>query len=171
MDPIALVLAAYIDSVQSTVNARVSDTLGTEIKALIIEYQGVPVPFQYQMWRVKDKSVCSRYQSDLTYYSHCTVTAKKLFTALCSQLSQKPSDHWRYIKTKNMYCNAAVLYEATIAWIHGAEEEAEDEEAKASCNLAIAAALGSRDPVVIAERDRVCGEQFVGLVSTQSGHR
>ena len=32
-----------------------------------------------------------------------------------------------------------------------------DEEAKAACNLAIAAALGSRDPVVIAERDRVCG--------------
>ena len=39
----------------------------------------------------------------------------------------------------------------------GAEEGAEDEEAKAACNLAIGAALGSRDPVVIAERDRVCG--------------
>ena len=157
MDPIALVLAAYMDSVQSTVNARVSDTLGTEVKALIIEYQGVPVPFQYQMWRVKDKSVCSRYQSDLTYYSHCTVTAKELFTTLCSQLSQTPSDHWRYIKTKNMYCNAAVSYEATIAWIGGADEETEDEKAKAACNLAIAAALGSRDPRVIAERDGVCG--------------
>ena len=31
-------------------------------------------------------------------------------------------------------------------------------EANAACNLAIGAALGSRDPVVIAERDRVCGE-------------
>ena len=30
-------------------------------------------------------------------------------------------------------------------------------EANAACNLAIGAALGSRDPVVIAERDRVCG--------------
>ena len=56
-----------------------------------------------------------------------------------------------------MYCNAAVSYEATIAWIGGAEEETEVEEAKAACNLAVAAALGSRDPVVIAERDRVCG--------------
>ena len=153
MDPISLVFAAYLDSVQSTVHARVTDTLGTEVKAVIIDYQGVPVPFQYQMWRVKDKSVCSRYQSDLTYYSHCTVTAKELFSALCSQLSQKPSEHLRYIKTKNMYCNAVVSYEATIAWIGGAEGE----EAKAACNLAIAAALGSRDPVVIAERDRVCG--------------
>ncbi|MGB2566635.1 MAG: hypothetical protein ACPIB1_09325 [Porticoccaceae bacterium] len=157
MDPIALVLAAYIDSVQSTVNARVSDTLGTEVKAVIIDYEGVPVPFQYQMWRVKDKTVCSRYQSDLTYYSHCTVTAKELFTELCSQLSQKPSEHWRYTKTKNMYCNAAVSYEVIIAWIDGAEEGAEDEEAKAACNLAGVAALGSRNPVVIAERDRVCG--------------
>ena len=157
MDPISLVFAAYLDSVQSTVHARVTDTLGTEVKAVIIDYQGVPVPFQYQMWRVIDKSVCSRYQSDLTYYSHCTVTAKELFSALCSQLSQKPSEHWRYIKTKNMYCNAAVSYEAIIAWIGGAEEETEDEEAKAACNLAIAAAVGSRDPVVIAERDRVCG--------------
>jgi len=159
VDPISLVFAAYLDSVQSIVNARVTDTLGTEVKAVIINYQGVRVPFQYQMWRVKDKSVCSRYQSDLIYYSHCTVTAKELFTALCSQLSQKPSEHWRYIKTKNMYCNAAVSYEATIAWIGEAEEgaEGEGEEAKAACNLAIAAALGSRDPVVIAERDRVCG--------------
>jgi hypothetical protein len=56
-----------------------------------------------------------------------------------------------------MYCNAVVSYEATIAWIGEAEEGAEDEEAKAACNLATAAALGSRDPVVIAERDRVCG--------------
>jgi len=39
----------------------------------------------------------------------------------------------------------------------GLAEESEDEEAKAACNLAIGAALGSRDPVVIAERDRVCG--------------
>ena len=39
------------------------------------------------------------------------------------------------------------------------DEETDDEKAKAkaACNLAIAAALGSRDPVVIAERDRVCG--------------
>lgn len=55
-----------------------------------------------------------------------------------------------------MYCNAAVSYEATIAWIDGAAEGAEGEEAKAACNLAIATALGSRNPMVIAERDRVC---------------
>lgn len=65
MDPISLVLAAYLDSVQSRVNARLTDTLGTELKAVLIDYQGVRVPF--------------RYQSNLTYYSHCTVIAKSLF--------------------------------------------------------------------------------------------
>ena len=79
------------------------------------------------------------------------------FLSFVPSYRKNPSDHWRHIKTKNVYCNAAVSYEAAIAWIDGAEEGAEDEEAKAACNLAIGAALGSRDPVVIAERDRVCG--------------
>ena len=157
MDPVSFVFAAYMDAVQNTVHAQVADTLGTEVKAMMIDYQGVEVPFQYQIWRVKDQSVCSSYESDLVHYSKCTVTAKKLFTALCTQLSQKPSAHWRYTKTKNMYCNAAVSYKPTIARIGAAEERTEDEEARAACNLAIVAALGSRDPVVIGERDRVCG--------------
>ena len=157
MDPISLVFSAYLDAVQSSVHTQLTDTLGTEVKAMMIDYQGVEVPFQYQIWRVKDQSVCSSYESDLVHYSKCTVTAKKLFTALCTQLSQKPSAHWRYTKTKNMYCNAAVSYKPTIARIGAAEERTEDEEARAACNLAIVAALGSRDPEVIAERDRVCG--------------
>ena len=157
MDPVSFVFAAYMDAVQNTVHAQVADSLGTEVKAMMIDYQGVEVPFQYQIWRVKDQSVCSSYESDLVHYSKCTVTAKKLFTALCTQLSQKPSVHWRYTKTKNMYCNAAVSYKPTIARIGAAEERTEDEEARAACNLAIVAALGSRDPVVIGERDSVCG--------------
>ena len=157
MDPISLVFSAYLDAVQSNVHTQLTDTLGTEVKAVVIDYQGVKVPFQYQIWRVRDNSVCSSYQSDLIQYSQCTVKAKELFQTLCAQLSKKPSTHWRYTKTKNMYCNAAVSYQPTIARIGEAEERTEDEEARAACNLAIVAALGSRDPVVIAERDRVCG--------------
>ena len=122
MDPVSFVFAAYMDAVQNTVHAQVADSLGTEVKAMMIDYQGVEVPFQYQIWRVKDQSVCSSYESDLVQYSQCTVTAKKLFAALCTQLSQKPSDHWRYTKTKNMYCNAAVSYKPTIARIGAAEK-------------------------------------------------
>jgi hypothetical protein len=56
-----------------------------------------------------------------------------------------------------MYCNAAVSYEATVARISVAGERSEKKAARAECNLAIAAALGSQDAVVIAERERVCG--------------
>ena len=56
-----------------------------------------------------------------------------------------------------MYCNAGVSFEATVARIGVAGERSEAEAARAECNLAIAAALRSRDAVVIAERERVCG--------------
>ena len=80
-----------------------------------------------------------------------------LFKDLCAQLSDKPSNHWRHSKLKNMYCNAAVSFEATVARIGVAGERGEEEVARAECDLAIAAALGSRDALVIAERERVCG--------------
>ena len=96
--------------------------------------------------------VRSSCQSKLARYFQCMVMAKKLFEALCVNLSEKPSTHWRQPKTKNMYCNAAVSYQPTIARIGEAEERAEGDEARAACNLAIAAALGSRDPEVIEER-------------------
>ena len=45
-----------------------------------------------------------------------------------------------------------------MARIGVAGERSEAEAARAECNLAIAAALRSRDAVVIAERERVCSE-------------
>ena len=156
MDPVSLLFTAYLDSIQNTVHARFTDLYGTEIKAVMIEYQGVEVPYQYQLWRVRDKSVCQPYKSQITQFSKCTLAAKVLFRDLCAQLSDKPSNHWRHSKMKNMYCNAAVSYEATVARIGVPGERNEKETARAECNLAIAAALESRDPVVISERERVC---------------
>lgn len=158
MDPISFVFSAYVDAVQNIVHKKMTDSFGTEVKAVVIDYQAVSIPFQYQMWRVKDKTVCLPYQSDLSRYSHCTLTAKRLFAELCTQLSKKPSAHWRHTKTKDMYCNAAVTYQPTIARVSEASAMDKAEKAKAECNLAIAAALGSRDPAVIIERDRVCGD-------------
>ena len=102
MDPISLEFAVNLDSVQSAVCAQAADIPGPELKAVKFDCQGVRVPFHYPMSRVKDNSVYSRYQRNLTHCSHCTVTAKELFSALCSQPSQNPSAYWRYIKTKNV---------------------------------------------------------------------
>ncbi len=156
MDPVSLLFTAYLDSIQNTVHARFTDLHGTEIKAVMIDYQGVGVPYQYQLWRVRDKSVCQPYKSQITHFSKCTLAAKALFRDLCAQLSDKPSNHWRHSKLSNMYCNAAVSFEATVARIGRAGERSKEEAARAECNLAIATALGSRDPVVIAERERAC---------------
>jgi len=157
MDPVSLLFTAYLDSIQNTVYVRLADLHGTEIKAVMIDYQGIEVPYQYQLWRVRNKSVCQPYKSQITEFSKCTLAAKSLFRDLCAQLSDKPSNQWRYSKLKNMYCNAAVSYEATVARIGVSGERSGEEAARAECNLAIAAALGSRDAVVIAERERVCG--------------
>ena len=151
MDPVSLLFTAYLDSIQNTVHARMTDVYGTEIKAVIIDYQGVEVPYQYQLWRIKDKSVCLPYKSQITQFSKCTLAAKALFGDLYTQLSDKPSNHWRHSKLKNMYCNAEVSYQATSDQISESEEKSEDEKARAACNLTIAAALGSRDSEVIGE--------------------
>ena len=51
MDPVSLLFTAYLDSIQNTVHARFTDLHGTEIQAVMIDYQGVKVPYQYHRWR------------------------------------------------------------------------------------------------------------------------
>lgn len=119
---------AYMEAVKNTIYAQLTDTLGTELNALMIDYQGVNIPFQYRMRLGKDHSACSSYQSVLIHYSQCTVTPKKLFSGLCSQLFLKTSAHWRYTKTKNIYCNAEVAYKPSITRVGEGEERTEAEE-------------------------------------------
>ena len=76
MDPVSLLFTAYLDSIQNTVHARFTDRHGTEIKAVMIDCQRVEVPYQYQLWRVRDKSVCQPYKSQITQFSKCTLAAK-----------------------------------------------------------------------------------------------
>lgn len=158
MDPLSFLFSAYLDSVSNNVHQHLTDTMGTELQAVVIEYQGVEVPFQYQMWQVRKPSVCSSYQTDLVEYSGCTVKASALFNDLCKQLTKNPKEHWRYVKTKNMYCNAAVSYQPTIAAISKPKTKDEVQLARQRCNSAVANALGSSDPKVIAERKRACEE-------------
>jgi len=68
MDPVSLLFTAYLDSIQNTVHARFTDLHGTEIKAVMIDYQGVEIPYQYQLWRVRNKSVCQPYKSHITKF-------------------------------------------------------------------------------------------------------
>ncbi len=98
MDPIAYVFSAYLNSVQTATYDHLTDSIGTEIRAVVIEYEGVSVPFQFQMWRIKNRSVCRNLDQNIAAYSKCTIKASKLFNQLCSELPTKRSKDWRYIK-------------------------------------------------------------------------
>lgn len=158
MDPISTLFALYVDAVSNNIHRQVTDTLGTEIQVEVINYEGLDIAFQYQVWQVRERSVCGGYSDDMAVFSDCTTKAKALFNDLCSELTRRQSDHWRFTKTRNMYCNAAVSFKPTIASISRSDELSEVESARRQCNLATAAALGSSDPKLVGERKRACDE-------------
>jgi hypothetical protein len=133
---------------------QITDIMGTELKAVEIEYKGEQIPFQYQIWKVRDQSVCSNVKHDVSKYSSCSIKASELFSELCTELSKKTARNLP--KTKNMYCNAAVSFKPTIAQISAAPKNTTLKLARTKCNLAISATMGDSDPVLAKERDVAC---------------
>lgn len=97
MDPVSYLFSAYLNLVQQ----QVTDIYGTEVKALVVPYEGEQVPFSYQLWQIKQNSVCRPYEQDVRRFSQCTVKAQALFgscamscrarmTAVGSSLSTAP---------------------------------------------------------------------------------
>lgn len=117
MDPITALISIYLDSVASPIQHEMTDIIGTEIQAQVIEYRGFPLEYQYQLWKIRHKSVCSAQRSNIRKYSQCTELAKAFFTETCLTLQNNPQHHWRYTKLKNMYCQAASSYRPVIARI------------------------------------------------------
>ena len=89
MDPVTHLFTAYLESIQNTVHARMTDIHGTEIKALLIDYQDLAVPYHY-LSRVRDNRVCKHYKPQITQISKCTLAAKALLRDFCTQLSVSP---------------------------------------------------------------------------------
>ena len=91
---------------------------GTELESVDTSFNGQRVTYQYQIWKVKPKSVCSHAQHQITQFSACTFAAKDLFHALCRTLQRKKNGpDYRIRKLHNMYCQAAVSFRPTIAQI------------------------------------------------------
>lgn len=156
MDPVSLLFSTYLETVQGNVHRHLTDSLGTDLKAIEIEYKGQSIPFQYQIWRIRDNSVCSSYKFDTTKFSKCTLSASELFNDLCKSLNKSESNHWRRVNNQRMFCNAAVSFRPTIASIAASEEESEILIAKRACNAATVAALGSEDGALIQKRKEAC---------------
>lgn len=121
--------------VQSTTYSALSESFGTQIKAVVIEFEGSEIPFQFQLWNIREKSVCANVGKNVEEYSQCTIKAAKLFNSLCGELTAG--------KTRDMYCNAAVTYKPTRASIQAGTEVTALDEAKSACNKAIIEAMAS----------------------------
>ncbi|MGP4845611.1 hypothetical protein ACTXGQ_15845 [Marinobacter sp. 1Y8] len=151
MDPVSYLFAAYLNTVQGHVQNNVAEIYGTQVTPVEIEYNGVNVAFQYQLWRVRDKSVCGNVRHNLKAFSDCSLKAKELFSVLCSELSKTPQQNWKHGKYRTMYCNASMTFKPTIASVSVASEESELQKARQACNAATVAAMGSRELGVLGE--------------------
>lgn len=158
MDPISMLFAAYLDSIVNITHGHLQRSLGTELQAERIEYDGTVIDFQHQLWQVRYPTVCASRRDNLQAFSECTVKAQALFNELCQSLTQRRNLDAYASRARNMYCNAAVAFRPTQASISAAGETDALADARRRCNTATAGALGSRDPRLIAEREKACSE-------------
>ncbi len=156
MDPLSAIFASYLDMVSNTVHGQVTDIMGTEITALAIDHGGTTVPYSYQLWRIRERTVCFSYSGQVSKYSECTMAARSLFSDICQHLQQKPLSHWKLKKLKNMYCNAAVTFQPTVATVKWSGDVSGLDVARTECNTAIAGLVGSSDSALKKKKELVC---------------
>ncbi|MCG6202416.1 hypothetical protein [Psychromonas antarctica] len=158
MDAVTAFIAVYLSAATNTVQDHVGDILGTEIQSQTIEYKDMPIAFQYQIWKIRGKSVCSNFNQSTANYSMCTIKAKSLFSEMCEGLTKSTSLNWRTKKAQNMYCNAAVSYKPFVAQISNATVKTAQRKKEKKCNLLILKTMNNNHPELIEERDLVCKE-------------
>jgi hypothetical protein len=157
MDPVSYLFSAYLTSVQNEVYVSMTENMGTEISAVVVEYEGTSIPFQHQLWTIRPKSVCAHNSASLAEHSACTIKAGLMFNDVCQSLTAKPRRDIKYTKARNMYCNAAVTFKPVVAKISASGNKSDVSLARSACNAATIAAMGNRDPKSVRERDAACG--------------
>ena len=156
MDPVSYLFSAYMIAVRNEIHQSTTEIIGTELKAVVVEYEGTEIPFQYQLWRIKSDSVCSNTSGNILKHSECTQKASRMFDDMCTSLGRTPNQDWRYVKTKNMYCNAASEFKPVIAKLNASGEQSNLSKARSECNAATVAAMGSNDPQLKSKRVQAC---------------
>jgi hypothetical protein len=155
MDPISTVLSGYLLSISSYIQEDYRARIGLQLTPLVLKHNKMEIPFQHQMWRIKDKSVCELYKQDSVKYSKCTISAKSLFSEICSELTKKKSTNWQHQKYQNMYCNAAITYKPMVATVSEPLASKLDDSEK-RCNQLILEVMNNKDKELIAKRDKAC---------------
>ena len=156
MDPLSAFFASYLELVSNTAKKSYSDVVGVQETSLVVSYNGISVPYKFQLWKIKDKSVCSTYSNNMAKYSKCTLMAKSLFTDTCNSMKKNRVINGKKKQIRNMYCNAAETFKPTVASISKANIRTPVEMARAKCNMAIANAMGSSDSYLKNQQNEVC---------------
>jgi len=158
MDPISVIFASYLELVSFGVTNKMTNLLGTEIQSVVVEHQSTKVPYSYQLWRIRPKSVCNTYNLNIEEFSRCTLAAKSLFNETCLHLQKGEKEHWKYTKMKNMYCNASITFKPTIANIREATVETPLQLARTECNIATAELMENRNSKIQKKKENSCAK-------------
>ena len=160
MDPISILFSSFLTDISGNLSNHITNVVGSEIQAKVVEYQEHKIDYQYQLWAIKSPSVCASVKANnFSDYSSCTIAAKELFTDTCTYLQSNYQQNWKYTKLKNMYCVAAANFKPTIAQIsQPSKAESELWDVKQKCSLLTLNARSSGRYAVAKERDIACAE-------------
>ena len=146
MDPIGAIFASIVDVISNPISQRFADVTGTQIQSVVVEHQGIQVPYSYQLWKIQPKSVCHSYGNNVEDFSALhgrrQIHVHGGLPAPAKEFPPPIGD----TKLQNMYCTAAVSYQPTVANIGWSADTSPLDEARAACNLAIAELVGNPDP-------------------------
>lgn len=156
IDPVSFLFTSYFKMVSTSINQHYSDLYNFEMQTKIVKFEGYNVAYSYQIWKIRQNSVCNNYKQNSTKLSLCTVKAKELFRQSCSYLQQDKNKQHITIKLQNMYCNASINYKPQVAMVTEPKKKSAYQIAKQKCNSAILASMGSRDKEVIEARKIAC---------------
>lgn len=167
MDPVSILFSAYLNSVIDNTNSDPSDT-DAEPHSLVITYEKLDIPFQYQAWRILDTSVCETYSKDVGDLTECSLKAKAMFQSLCNELSRKPQEGEKFTNTQKMYCDAADSYKPKMASIKVGGGSDELQRARQRCNAAVVEAMGRNNAALDVNRGEAC-KRYKELLDKEYG--
>lgn len=62
-------LVTSVNALSAPLVGQINDVVGTQPQTMVVEHQGVKVGYTYQVWMIKEASVCEDRRSNLLEYS------------------------------------------------------------------------------------------------------
>ena len=99
----ALLFGSVLELITDQLKAQSADALNSEPVSEVVRYQGQPVDFRHQLWRIDSASVCQQAGDRQA----CLTAAASLFADSCQSLSAGTTQDAKREHLRAMYCAAA----------------------------------------------------------------